>query len=111
MKINFQYSLLKMQGIAFFFMLIILPACFPPYSVPEKEKGEEDTRVIFEDMEKEKNIQDNEAIVEIVEEQKVKVENLLNNDLNLVLLNRLSDLLFILARYVDKDNEYIRASE
>jgi len=42
---------------------------------------------------------------------KVKVENLLNNDLNLVLLNRLSDLLFILARYVDKDNEYIRASE
>ena len=42
---------------------------------------------------------------------KVKEKNLLNNHLNLVLLNRLSDLLFILARYIDKDNEYIRASE
>lgn len=41
----------------------------------------------------------------------VKEKNLLNNELNLVLLNRLSDLLFILARYIDKDKEYIRASE
>ncbi len=40
-----------------------------------------------------------------------KRKNLLNNELNLVLLNRLSDLLFILARYIDKDKEYIRASE
>ena len=42
---------------------------------------------------------------------KVKGNNLLNNELNLILLNRLSDLLFILARYIDKDNEYIKATE
>ncbi|MBA46985.1 MAG: ATP:cob(I)alamin adenosyltransferase [Dehalococcoidia bacterium] len=42
---------------------------------------------------------------------KVKDKDLLNNDLNLILLNRLSDLLFILARYIDKEKEYIKASE
>ena len=42
---------------------------------------------------------------------KVKEKDLLNNELNLILLNRLSDLLFILARYIDKDNEYIKATE
>ena len=42
---------------------------------------------------------------------KVKEKDLLNNDLNLILLNRLSDLLFIIARYIDKDSEYIKATE
>ena len=42
---------------------------------------------------------------------KVKEKDLLNNELNLILLNRLSDLLFIIARYIDKDSEYIKATE
>ena len=74
--INSQYSLLRLQTIAFFLMLIMLTACFPPYSVPKKGEHEENTRVIFEDNEKEKNIQGNEQIVEIVENQKAKVESL-----------------------------------
>ncbi len=42
---------------------------------------------------------------------KIAEQKLLNNKKNLILLNRLSDLLFILARYVDRDKEYVKASE
>ena len=42
---------------------------------------------------------------------KIGEKKLLNNKKNLILLNRLSDLLFILARYVDRDKEYVKASE
>ena len=65
-----------MQVIAFSLMLIMLAACTPPWSVPKKGEHEEDSRVIFEDMEIEKNIQGNEQIIELVEDQKEKVERL-----------------------------------
>ena len=35
----------------------------------------------------------------------------LNNKNILIYLNRLSDLLFIIARYIDRDKEYLRATE
>ena len=37
--------------------------------------------------------------------------NLLNNKMILSYLNRLSDLLYVLARYVDRDKEYLKATE
>ena len=42
---------------------------------------------------------------------KVKDLKLLNNKNILIYLNRLSDLLFIIARYIDRDSEYLRATE
>ena len=77
MIIKFQHSLLKLQTIAAFFMLIMLAACTEPFAVPKKGENEKNTRVIFEeDIEIEKNIQGNEQIVEIVENQKAKVKKL-----------------------------------
>lgn len=38
-------------------------------------------------------------------------KDLLNNNNILIYLNRLSDLLFILARYIDKDKKYLKATE
>jgi len=37
--------------------------------------------------------------------------NLLNNKMILSYLNRLSDLLYTLARYVDREKEYLKATE
>ena len=37
--------------------------------------------------------------------------NLLNNKMILSYLNRLSDLLYVLARYVDREKEYLKATE
>jgi cob(I)alamin adenosyltransferase len=41
----------------------------------------------------------------------IEKKDLLNNKNILVYLNRLSDLLFIIARYIDKDKEYLKATE
>ena len=44
--------------ITFLALIIILTSCTGPYSVPKKDEGDKDTRVIFEEsIEKEKNIQ------------------------------------------------------
>ena len=61
----------------FLALIIVLTSCTGPYSVPKKEEGDKDTRVIFEEsIEKEKNIQANEQITQLVNEQKEKVKNL-----------------------------------
>ena len=60
----------------FLALIIVLTSCTGPYSVPKKEEGDKDTRVIFdESIEKEKNIQANEQITQLVNEQKEKVKN------------------------------------
>tara|TARA_B110000438_G_scaffold290642_1_gene326611 strand:+ start:2806 stop:3366 length:561 start_codon:yes stop_codon:yes gene_type:complete len=41
----------------------------------------------------------------------IEKKGLLNNNNILIYLNRLSDLLFIIARYIDKDKEYLKATE
>ncbi len=41
----------------------------------------------------------------------IEKKDLLNNKNILIYLNRLSDLLFIIARYIDKDQEYLKATE
>jgi len=61
----------------FLALIIVLASCTGPYSVPKKDEGDKDTRVIFEEsIEKEKNIQANEQITQLVNEQKEKVKNL-----------------------------------
>ncbi len=73
------FSYTNYQKLFFVFLLltIALTACTGPYSVPKKEEGDQDTRIIFEEgIEKEKNIQSNEQITELVNEQKEKVKNL-----------------------------------
>jgi len=58
-------------------LIAILTSCTGPYSVPKKNEGDQDTRVIFEEgMEKEKNIQSNEQISQLVNDQKEKLKNL-----------------------------------
>ena len=63
--------------ITFLVLILILTSCTGPYSVPKKDEGDQDTRIIFEEgIEKEKDIQGNEQISQLINDQKDKVKNL-----------------------------------
>ena len=63
--------------ITFLVLILILTSCTGPYSVPKKDEGDQDTRIIFEEgIEKEKDIQGNEQISQLINDQKEKVKNL-----------------------------------
>ena len=77
MVFTFNYSAKFRLLIGLLSFIIILTSCTGPYSVPKKEEGDQDSRVIFEEgIEKEKNIQANEQISKLVSDQKEKVKNL-----------------------------------